>query len=309
MKFSHVPVLLDEVLECLQCRHGDVIVDATIGGAGHSIAILKKITPGGFLIGIDRDPNALEAADIKLKDFSESYSLVRGNFVNIKDMLAKLQVSQVNGVLMDLGVSSHQLDEAARGFSFRHDSPLDMRMDPDQSISAYHVVNNYTLAELTRVIKDYGEERWAKRIAEFVIENRPVRTTGELERVIKMAIPKKAREGDDHPARRTFQGIRIEVNQELSLLADSIKSAVDILKPNGRLCVITFHSLEDRIVKQTFRKLSGQCECPPECPICICNAEEMVRIITTKPIIPGSEEQSNNPRSKSAKLRVCQKLE
>lgn len=308
MTFSHVPVLLHEVLDLLQCRPGNVVVDATVGGAGHALPILERITPGGMLIGIDRDPNALKAAETKLKDYAGSYSLLRGNFVYIKDMLAELEIDRVDGILMDLGVSSHQLDEASRGFSFRLNSPLDMRMDPDQKFSAHDVVNRYSLEELTKVIRDYGEERWAKRIAEFILDNRPVNTTGELERVIKMAIPKSARAGDDHPARRTFQGIRIEVNQEISLLSAAIKNASDVLKPGGRLCVISFHSLEDRVVKHTFRRLSGQCECPREYPACVCNAEKKVRILTAKPIIPGAEEQNVNPRSKSAKLRACHKL-
>jgi 16S rRNA (cytosine1402-N4)-methyltransferase len=308
MTFSHVPVLLHEVLDLLQCRPGNVVVDATVGGAGHALPIIKRITPGGMLIGIDRDPNALRAAESKLKDYQGSYSLLRGNFVSIKEMLAELEIDHVDGILMDLGVSSHQLDEASRGFSFRQDSPLDMRMDPDQKFSAHDVVNRYSLEELTKVIRDYGEERWAKRIAEFILDNRPVNTTGELERVIKMAIPKSARAGDDHPARRTFQGIRIEVNQEISLLSAAIKNAAEVLKPGGRLCIISFHSLEDRVVKHTFRHLGGQCECPPEYPSCVCNAEKKVKILTSKPIIPGLAEQNTNPRSKSAKLRACHKL-
>ncbi len=308
MTFNHIPVLLAEVLDLLQCRPGNVVVDATVGGAGHALPIIEKITPGGTLIGIDRDPNALRAAELKLKDYPGSFSLVRSNFVHIKEILSGLKIDKVDGVLMDLGVSSHQLDEASRGFSFRHDSPLDMRMDPDQRFSAYNLVNSYTLEELTRVIKDYGEERWAKRIAEFITDNRPLRTTGELERVIKMAIPKSARMGDDHPARRTFQGIRIEVNKEISLLSDAIKNAAEVLKPAGRLCVISFHSLEDRVVKHTFRRLSGLCKCPPEYPSCVCNAEKKVRILTPKPIIPSLAEQSANPRAKSAKLRACHKL-
>jgi len=308
MTYNHIPVLLDEVLDVLLCRPGVVVVDATVGGAGHALPILERITPGGMLVGIDRDYNALKAAETKLKNYRGSFSLVRGNFIAVKEILSKLRIDQVDGVLMDLGVSSHQLDEVSRGFSFRKDSPLDMRMDPDQKFSAYDLVNSYTLEELTRVIKDYGEERWAKRISEFIIANRPVRTTGDLERVIKMAIPKGARIGDDHPARRTFQGIRIEVNQEISLLSDAIKNAVEVLKPEGRLCIISFHSLEDRIVKHTFRQLSGLCECPPEYPSCVCNAEKKVRILTNKPLIPSSAEQNMNPRSKSAKLRVCQKI-
>jgi len=308
MTFSHIPVLLDEVLDLLQCEPGNVVVDATVGGAGHALSIIEKIIPGGILIGIDRDPNALRAAELKLKDYPGSFTLLRGNFVHIKEMLSELKIDRVDGVLMDLGVSSHQLDEASRGFSFRQDSPLDMRMDPDQKFSAYDLVNSYSLVELARVIRDYGEERWAKRIAEFIIDNRPISTTGELERVIKMAIPKSARMGDDHPARRTFQGIRIEVNQEISLLSDAIMNAVEVLKPEGRLCIISFHSLEDRVAKHTFRRLAGQCKCPPEYPSCVCNAEKKVRILTPKPIAPSLAEQTANPRSKSAKLRACHKL-
>ncbi|MFO7294658.1 MAG: 16S rRNA (cytosine(1402)-N(4))-methyltransferase RsmH [Clostridia bacterium] len=308
MEFSHTPVLLDEVLELLDCHPGQVVVDGTVGGGGHAYEILKRIVPGGFLIGIDRDPNALQAAQKKLGEFEGSFKLVHANFADIKEVLQSLGIDAVDGILLDLGVSSYQLDEAARGFTYMQDAPLDMRMDPTQTFSAYNVVNEYSQQELERVIREYGEERWAKRIAQFIVSNRPIETTGQLVDVIKRAIPAAARREGPHPAKRTFQAIRIEVNQELALLPKAIESAVEVLKPGGRLCIISFHSLEDRIVKQVFRSLSNPCTCPPDSPICMCGRRPVVKVLTGKPVTPTSREVSTNPRSRSAKARCCQKL-
>jgi len=307
--FKHIPVLLEEVLGFLDCKSGDTIVDATLGGAGHSIHIAEKIQSTGRLVGIDRDLEAINAAKDRLDKYKESVLLAHGNFVDIEKILSDMKIDKVDAILMDLGVSSHQLDQKHRGFSFRQDSPLDMRMNFRQDLSAYNVLNEYSEEKLAYIIKEYGEERWAKRIAKFIVDNRPLNTTGDLEKVIKMAIPKKARAGEDHPARRTFQGIRIEVNQELEILPDAIKNAVKVLNPYGRLCVISFHSLEDRIVKHTFKHLSGRCVCPFDYIECTCGAKKIVKILTSKPITPSDEELSLNSRSRSAKLRVCEKLE
>jgi len=309
MEFHHTPVLLQETLKYLNPAPGGIYVDGTIGGGGHSIEILKRIVPGGRLIGVDRDPEAILAVSERLKDYGPFLSPVHGNYVEIREIMSDLGIPAADGMLMDLGVSSYQLDAVKRGFSYREDVRLDMRMDTTQEFSAYELVNGYPEAELARVIREYGEERWAKRIARFIVENRPIATTGELVKVIKKAIPASARRKGPHPARRTFQAIRIEVNQELSLLEDGIRNAVSILKPGGRLCIITFHSLEDRIVKRTFRNLQDPCICPPDAPICTCGRIPEVKILTKKPIIPNDVELETNPRSRSAKLRVCQKLQ
>ncbi|NLX70744.1 MAG: 16S rRNA (cytosine(1402)-N(4))-methyltransferase RsmH [Clostridiales bacterium] len=308
MEFSHTPVLLYEVVELLQCSTGNIIVDGTVGGGGHAYEILKRILPGGHLIGIDRDPNALEAAEKRLKEFEGNFTLIHSNFIDIERVLGELGITEVDGILMDLGVSSHQLDEKQRGFSYMQDAPLDMRMDPTQDFSAYDVVNEYSQSELKRIIWNYGEERWADRIARFIVDSRPIETTGQLVEVIKRAIPAAARRSGPHPAKRTFQAIRIEVNQELSLLSEAIENAVKMLRPGGRLCIITFHSLEDRIVKQTFRTLYNPCVCPPQAPICTCGRQPIVKIITGRPVTPSASEVSDNPRSRSAKARACEKI-
>lgn len=308
MQFNHTPVLLDEVLEMLKPHPGEIMVDGTLGGAGHAIEIIKSVIPGGRLIGIDRDTNALEAAEKRLKDFEGNFVLLHDNFVHIKDILSRLDISGIDGMLLDLGVSSHQLDTADRGFTYKVDVPLDMRMDPTQSFSAWNVVNEYSVKELTRVIREYGEERWASRIAKFIVDSRPVDTTGELVDIIKAAIPASARRTGGHPAKRTFQAIRIEVNDELGILKQAITDAVDVLNPGGRLCIITFHSLEDRLVKQTFRMLKNPCTCSPQAPICTCGKKPVVNLINKKPITSTQEELNLNPRSHSAKLRGCQKL-
>jgi len=308
MNFHHVPVLFNETIEMLDCKPGDIIVDGTLGGGGHAQAILERILPGGTLIGIDRDPDALEAASRRLHKYQDSLITIHDNFANIESILDKLGVEAIAGMIMDLGVSSYQLDEGSRGFSYQSNALLDMRMDPTQELSAYDVVNQYDERRLAKIISQYGEERWAARIAKFIVSNRPIDTTEELTQVIKAAIPAKARRQGSHPAKRTFQAIRIEVNKELEILEGAIESAVNKLKPGGRLCIITFHSLEDRIVKNTFRRLQNPCTCPPDAPICICGNQPLVKVITRKPIIPSEQEISQNPRSRSAKLRACQKL-
>ena len=308
MNFHHIPVLLEETLELLQLVPGGTYVDGTLGGGGHSLEILKRILPDGRLIGIDRDPAALDAARSRLQAYAENFQGVHGNYADMKSILQELNLSAVDGVLLDLGVSSHQLDTPERGFSYHEDVRLDMRMDTTQDFSAYDLVNESSAEGLSKIIWEYGEERWAKRIAEFIVNNRPVETTAQLVEVIKMAVPASARRDGPHPARRTFQALRIAVNQELSLLEEAIRSAAEVLKPGGRLCVITFHSLEDRIVKNTFRSLKNPCTCPPGAPICICGKKPTADIITRKPVLPGCEELEQNPRARSAKLRACQKL-
>ncbi|HHZ14244.1 MAG: 16S rRNA (cytosine(1402)-N(4))-methyltransferase RsmH [Caldicoprobacterales bacterium] len=308
MKFHHIPVLFNETIEMLNLKPGQIIVDATLGGGGHAGGILERIAPDGTLIGIDRDPNALAAARAHLKEYGDSLITVHGNFNDLGTILGKLNIPYINGLVMDLGVSSHQLDEKSRGFSYQDDAPLDMRMDPTQPFSAMNVVNEYEEKQLAKIILEYGEERWAARIAKFIVENRPIHTTGELTEIIKAAIPAKARRQGPHPSKRTFQAIRIEVNGELEILEGAIETAVNFLESGGRLCVITFHSLEDRIVKNTFRRLERPCTCPPDSPICICDKKASIKILTRKPITPSKYEIDENPRSRSAKLRACQKL-
>ncbi len=308
MKFHHIPVLFNETIEMLNLKPGQIIVDATLGGGGHAGGILERIAPDGTLIGIDRDPNALAAARAHLKEYGDSLITVHGNFNDLGTILGKLNIPYINGLVMDLGVSSHQLDEKSRGFSYQDDAPLDMRMDPTQPFSSMNVVNEYEEKQLAKIILEYGEERWAARIAKFIVENRPIHTTGELTEIIKAAIPAKARRQGPHPSKRTFQAIRIEVNGELEILEGAIETAVNFLESGGRLCVITFHSLEDRIVKNTFRRLERPCTCPPDSPICICDKKASIKILTRKPITPSKYEIDENPRSRSAKLRACQKL-
>lgn len=309
MDFHHVPVLLEECLEYLNIKENGIYVDGTLGGGGHSSEILKRLGPEGMLIGIDRDLAAIKAASERLKGYAERFTPAHSNYTDVKDVLQGLGIDKIDGMLMDLGVSSHQLDEKDRGFSYHEDVRLDMRMDTTQSFSAYEVVNQYSAQELTRIIGEYGEERWAKRIAQFIVDNRPVETTGQLVEIIKKAVPASARRDGPHPARRTFQAIRIEVNQELELLQAAVRNAVSVLKPGGRLAIITFHSLEDRIIKRTFQNLNQPCTCPPSSPICICGKVPDIEIITRKPIIPSDFEAEQNPRSRSAKLRVCERLQ
>ena len=310
MEFNHVSVLLNECLEGLNIKENGIYVDGTLGGAGHSSEILKRLSKEGRLIGIDQDTDALKAAKERLKDYS-NVTFVHSNFSNIENVLNNLNIDGVDGILMDLGVSSYQLDEGERGFSYMKDAPLDMRMNRENDFSAYNVVNEYSEEDLYRIIRDYGEEKFAKRIASFIVENRQeknIETTLELVEIIKNAIPAKARREGPHPAKRTFQAIRIEVNSELSILNKTIEDGVEKLNKGGRMAIITFHSLEDRIVKNKFRDLAVSCRCPKEFPVCVCGEKAQVKIISRKAIEPTKEEVEINPRSRSAKLRVIEKL-
>ena len=310
MEFNHVSVLLNECLEGLNIKENGIYVDGTLGGAGHSSEILKRLSKEGRLIGIDQDTDALKAAKERLKDYS-NVTFVHSNFSNIENVLNNLNIDGVDGILMDLGVSSYQLDEGERGFSYMKDAPLDMRMNRENDFSAYNVVNEYSEEDLYRIIRDYGEEKFAKRIASFIVENRQeknIETTLELVEIIKNAIPAKARREGPHPAKRTFQAIRIEVNSELSILNKTIEDGVEKLNKGGRMAIITFHSLEDRIVKNKFRDLAVSCRCPKAFPVCVCGEKAKVKIISRKAIEPTKEEVEVNPRSRSAKLRVIEKL-
>ncbi len=310
MNFEHIPVLLSETINGLNIDKDGIYVDGTIGGAGHSKEILKLLDKGK-LIGIDQDINAVKKAKKETKNYKDKITLVNDNFKNLKNILKELDIKKVDGILLDLGVSSHQLDTAERGFSYRYDSKLDMRMNPNSDLSAWDVVNKYSEDELTRIIKEYGEDNWAKRIASFICTERnknPINTTFDLVTVIKKAIPKGARKKGPHPAKRTFQAIRIEVNEELDILKNSIISACNCLRRNGRLCIITFHSLEDRIVKNTYKYLNSRCICPKEYPICKCDKKRQLKIINKKPIIPTSVELKENSRSRSAKLRIGERV-
>lgn len=311
MEFSHVPVLLKESVDNLVLKNDGIYVDGTIGGGGHSLEILKRLKGGGRLIGIDRDENALRAAGDRLKEYKDRVTLIHTNFSNIKNVLHENGIDRVDGVLLDLGVSSPQLDDAGRGFSYMQDAPLDMRMDETSSLTAADIVNNYSEEELKDIIYEYGEERWASRIAKFIVnerEKQPIETTWHLVEIIKSAIPAHARREGPHPAKRTFQAIRIAVNRELDEVENAIPEIVDVLSSGGRVCIITFHSLEDRIVKNSYRKLANPCTCPPELPVCICGKKPVIDVITRKPILPDSSEIENNPRARSAKLRVAEKL-
>lgn len=308
MEFHHISVLLNECIDNLNITPDGIYVDGTMGGGGHSLEIAKRLTTGR-LICIDQDPNAHEAAGKRLAEYKDRITFVRDNFGNIANILDSLGIEKIDGMLLDIGVSSHQLDEAERGFSYQQDAPLDMRMNPDRPFSAYDVVNGYDEDELDRVISTYGEERWARRIAQFIVKEReakPIETTGELVDIIKKAVPKGARKDGPHPAKRTFQAIRIEVNGELEVLQRAIDDVAARLAVGGRLCIITFHSLEDRIVKEAFRKQENPCICPPQFPVCVCGKKPLGRVITRKPILPSKEELEENPRSRSAKLRVLE---
>jgi len=310
MEFHHVSVLLNECIDGLDIKENGIYVDGTLGGAGHSSEIVKKLTTGR-LIGIDQDMNAINAATKRLEPYKDRVTLVHDNFSNVKAVFNQLGIEKADGFLLDIGVSSHQLDEAERGFSYMQDAPLDMRMNNENSFSAYNVVNEYSEDELNRVIFEYGEERWARRIAQFIVEerkNKPIETTFELVDVIKKAVPKGARKDGPHPAKRTFQAIRIEVNGELEILEKTIDDMTELLNPGGRLCIITFHSLEDRIVKNAFRKQENPCTCPPEFPVCICGKKKLAKVVTRKPILPSDEELEENHRSRSAKLRILERI-
>ena len=311
MEFSHESVLLKEAIDGLKITGGGIYVDGTTGGGGHSIEIAKRLDDKGRLICIDQDKEALEHAKVRLAEHKENIKFVHGNFYDLKNILVKNGIEKINGLLLDLGVSSYQLDNKDRGFSYMQDAPLDMRMDASKSLTAYEVVNTYEKEKLKRVIQEYGEENWAARIVEFIENERkikPIETTGELVEIIKKAIPSKARRDGPHPAKRTFQAIRIEVNNELGIIERTIKDAISRMDKKGRICIITFHSLEDRIVKNTFKYMQKDCICPPELPVCKCDKKREIKIITRKPIVPSEIEIEKNPRARSAKLRIAERV-
>lgn len=310
MNYKHKAVLLDEAIEYLNINQDGIYLDGTLGRAGHSSEILKKLSPKGRLIAVDRDPAAIKAVQKKFPN-NNSLILEHANFQDLDQVLTKLNINDVDGMLFDLGVSSPQLDNPERGFSYQKEGPLDMRMDSDQNLTAKDIVNNYSQAELQQVISEYGEENWSARIAEFIVKRRKkeeIKTTSDLVEVIKAAIPKAVRRAGGHPARRTFQALRIETNNELEQLKNLIEKAVSFLKPEGRIVIITFHSLEDRIVKHKFRDLANDCTCPPDFPICVCDKISEVKVITKSPIQASDFEKKENPRSRSAKMRVAEKL-
>lgn len=310
MEFAHISVLLNEAVDALAVKDNGIYVDGTLGGGGHSEEILKR-NSSLKLIGIDRDREAIAAAGKRLECFSERVTLVNNNFANVKEVLRNLGIEKIDGAVLDLGVSSYQLDNAERGFSYMKDAPLDMRMNQNDTKSAYDVVNTYEKDALCSIFYRYGEEKWSKRIAEFIVKRRettPIKTTKELADIISAAVPAGARDRGSHPAKRVFQAIRIEVNGELEILKNAITDFVSCLNKGGRLAVITFHSLEDRIVKQCFSELAAGCTCPKDFPVCVCGKQPAVKVITKKPLLPTEEEQTFNSRSKSAKLRAIQKL-
>ena len=285
-------------------------MDGTLGGGGHAYEVCRRLGKQGSIVGIDQDEAAIEAAGFRLKDFGEKVTIVRSNYCNMKSKLQELGIDKVDGIVLDLGVSSYQLDTAERGFSYREDAPLDMRMDTRQKMTARDIVNDYSEMELYRVIRDYGEDKFAKNIAKHIViarEKEPIETTGQLTEIIRQAIPMKYQKKSGHPAKRTFQAIRIELNRELEVLRDSLDDMIELLNPGGRLCIITFHSLEDRIVKSAFKKNENPCTCPPDFPVCVCGKKSKGSIITRKPILPSEEELANNSRSKSAKLRIFER--
>ncbi|MDE5910324.1 MAG: 16S rRNA (cytosine(1402)-N(4))-methyltransferase RsmH [Lachnospiraceae bacterium] len=311
MAFKHTSVLLEETIEGLNIKPEGVYVDGTLGGGGHSQEIAGRLLKGGRLIGIDQDDAAIRAAGERLLPFGDKVTIVRSNYRNTKAVLCSLGITGMDGMILDLGVSSYQLDTQERGFSYRFDTPLDMRMDMRQSLTAKEIVNYYEEMELFRVIRDYGEEKFAKNIAKHIVierQKKPIETTGELNEIIRASIPAKMRAEGGHPSKRTFQAIRIECNQELEVLKESLDELIDLLNPGGRLCIITFHSLEDRIVKNAFRQAANPCTCPPSFPVCVCGKRSRGKVVTGKPVLPGKEEQEENPRSKSAKLRIFEKV-
>ena len=310
MEFVHKSIMLEEVIESLAIKPNGIYVDGTLGGAGHSSEIAKRLGPEGRLIGIDQDGEAIAAATKRLEPYKDRVTIVRSNYAQMCQVLKELGISKVDGILLDLGVSSYQLDNAERGFTYREDVPLDMRMDQRQTKTARDIVNEYSEMELYQMIRNYGEDKFAKNIAKHIVAARqeaPVETTGQLIEIIKAAIPKKVRATGGHPAKKTFQAIRIELNHELDVLKNNLEDMIDILDDEGRIAIITFHSLEDRIVKNIFRTCERPCICPPEFPVCVCGRESKGKVITRKPIVPGREELEENSRSKSAKLRVFER--
>ena len=310
MIFEHKSVLLYETVDSLNIKPDGIYVDGTLGGGGHAFEVASRLGENGRLIGIDQDADAIQAATKRLEPFKEKVTIVRSNYRNIREVLTGLGIQKVDGIYLDLGVSSYQLDTAERGFTYRENAPLDMRMDQRNEKTAADIVNDYTEMELFRVIRDYGEDKFAKNIAKHIVrarENGRIETTDQLVEIIKAAIPAKMRQEGGHPAKRTFQAIRIELNKELEVLTDSIDTMIDLLNPDGRLSIITFHSLEDRIVKLRFRDNENPCVCPPNLPVCVCGKKSKGKVVTRKPIIPADEEIEENKRSKSSKLRVFER--
>ncbi|MDO4477953.1 MAG: 16S rRNA (cytosine(1402)-N(4))-methyltransferase RsmH [Lachnospiraceae bacterium] len=311
MEFVHKSVLLKETVDGVNVRPGGLYVDGTLGGGGHSEEILKRLGDSGKLIGIDRDEEAIAAASKRLAIFGERFQAVHSNYGDMPAALKALGIDKVDGIVLDLGVSSYQLDNAERGFSYMADAPLDMRMDRSQPMTAYDIVNGYSEHDLTRIIREYGEDKCARSIASHIVkarEEKPVSTTGELVDIIRASIPMKLQKSGGHPAKRTFQALRIELNQELTVLRDCIDSLIDCLAEGGRLSIITFHSLEDRIIKEAFRRNENPCTCPPSFPVCVCGKKSKGRVVTRKPILPSAEEMAENSRAKSAKLRVFEHI-
>lgn len=309
IEFKHISVLLQETIDMLNIRGNGIYVDGTLGGGGHSYEICKRLESGGRLIGIDQDEAAIQAASLRLENFKDKVTIIRSNYVNMKKVLEEQGIHKVDGIMLDLGVSSHQLDTTARGFSYKEDAPLDMRMDTRMDISAKDIVNGYSEFDLYRIIRDYGEDKFAKNIAKHIVrirEEQPIETTGQLTEAIKAAIPAKLRM-NGHPGKKTFQAIRIELNKELEVLSSTLEDMINLLNDNGRLCIITFHSLEDRIVKSFFRNKENPCTCPPSFPVCVCGNKSLGKVITRKALLPSEEEIVNNKRSKSAKLRVFER--
>ena len=311
MEFNHYSVLRDETIEQLNIRPDGIYVDGTLGGGGHSIEICKRLSDNGRLIGIDQDADAICAASERLHDFLQKVTIVRSNYADIYNILSELGIHKVDGIVLDLGVSSFQLDTPERGFTYRsEDAPLDLRMDDRQILTARDIVNDYSEMELFRIIRDYGEDRFAKNIAKHIVkarQNKIIETTGELNEIISAAIPQKVRATGGHPSKRTYQAIRIELNHELDVLRDNLDTMIDLLDDKGRICIITFHSLEDRIVKSIFKKNENPCTCPTNFPVCVCGNKSKGKVITRKPILPSKEELEVNRRSKSAKLRVFER--
>lgn len=307
MEFQHKSVLLEETVSSLNIKPDGIYVDGTLGGGGHSLEICKQLSEKGRLIGIDQDDAAIKAATQRLKEHESKVTIIRSNYCNMKQCLNDIGIEKADGIILDLGVSSYQLDTVERGFTYREDAPLDMRMDRRQAYTAKDVVNEYSEMELYRIIRDYGEDRFAKNIAKHIVQARakkPIETTNELTEIIKNAIPAKVRKTGGHPAKRTFQAIRIELNKELEVLENTLDEMIDLLNEDGHLSIITFHSLEDRIVKSNFRKNENPCICPPEFPMCVCGKKSKGKVVTRKPILPSEKELEENSRSKSAKLRV-----
>ncbi len=312
MEFKHTSVLLQECIDNLSIKSDGIYMDGTLGGAGHSSEIAKRLGENGLLMGIDQDADAILFATKRLEPFGDKIKIARDNYQNFQSLLVELNINQVDGILLDLGVSSYQLDNGDRGFSYRVDAPLDMRMDDRADMTAADIVNGYSEQELFRILRDYGEEKFAKSIARNIVKartNKPVETTFELNDIIRASMPAKVKNGQGHPAKQSYQAIRIELNRELEVLQESIDGMIDALAPKGRICIITFHSLEDRIVKLAFRRNENPCTCPPNFPICTCGKTSKGKVITRKPILPSEEEMRENPRAKSAKLRVFQKID